>query len=43
MLIQLRRIIFKAQKLSYNEEEARVFSANRVRYHADTYILTCER
>ena len=27
-------------KVSYNEEEARVFLANRVRYHDDTYILT---
>ena len=25
------------------EEEARVLLANRVRYHDDTYILTCER
>ena len=31
------------QKLSNNEEEARFLLAYRVRYHVDTYILTCER
>ena len=30
-------------KVSYNEEEARVFLANRVRYHDDTYILTYKK
>ena len=29
--------------MSYNEGEARVLSANSVRYHDDIYILTCER
>ena len=30
-------------KVSYNEDEARVLLANRVGYHDNTYILTCER
>ena len=33
----------KNTKVSYNEEKARVLLANRVGYHDNTYILTCER